>query len=52
MSSRTPEGAAPIARRPLLACRRLLSPAHWQLLTVLGVASFFEGYDFNIITRP
>lgn len=22
----------------------------WRLLTLLGVATFFEGYDFNIIT--
>jgi putative MFS transporter len=34
----------------LLASRRLLGPAHLRLLTLLGVASFFEGYDFNIIT--
>jgi putative MFS transporter len=28
----------------------LLEPRHIQLLTLLGAASFFEGYDFNIIT--
>lgn len=30
--------------------RRLLTPEHWRLLVLLGWASFFEGYDFNIIT--
>ncbi|MHB8682548.1 MAG: MFS transporter [Acidimicrobiales bacterium] len=34
----------------LLQSRRLLTPAHWRLLGLLGFASFFEGYDFNIIT--
>lgn len=34
----------------LFASRRLLTPAHFRLLTLLGVATFFEGYDFNIIT--
>jgi len=33
-----------------ITTRRLLTPKHWRLLTLLGVASFFEGYDFNIIT--
>lgn len=36
--------------RRLFASRRLLTPAHFRLLTLLGVATFFEGYDFNIIT--
>jgi putative MFS transporter len=40
--------AAPQA--PLLRSRRLLTPAHWRLLILLGAATFFEGYDFNIIT--
>jgi putative MFS transporter len=30
--------------------RRLLTSYHWQLLTLLGVVTFFEGYDFNVIT--
>ena len=28
---------------------RLLEPAHWQLLALLGWASFFEGYDLNVV---
>lgn len=28
---------------------RLLEPSHWQLLGLLGWASFFEGYDLNIV---
>ena len=36
--------------RTLLASRRLLTPAHRRLLLLLGVATFFEGYDFQIIT--
>jgi MFS family permease len=28
---------------------RLLEPSHWQLLALLGWASFFEGYDLNIV---
>lgn len=35
--------------RPLLA-RSSLEPGHVRLLLLLGAASFFEGYDFNIIT--
>jgi MFS family permease len=27
----------------------LLEPRHWQLLWLLGAASFFEGYDLNIV---
>lgn len=34
----------------LRGAARLLTPAHWQLLILLGIATFFEGYDFNIIT--
>ena len=30
--------------------RALLDARHWRLLWLLGFASFFEGYDFNIIT--
>jgi MFS transporter, putative metabolite:H+ symporter len=39
-----------VTEQTLFASRRLLTAAHWQLLTLLGVATFFEGYDFNIIT--
>ena len=28
---------------------RLLEPSHWQLLALLGWASFFEGYDLNVV---
>jgi putative MFS transporter len=35
---------------PVTTARRLLTPEHWRLLGLLGMASFFEGYDFNIIT--
>ena len=28
---------------------RLLEPSHWQLLGLLGWASFFEGYDLNVV---
>lgn len=38
------------AGRALFASRRLLTPAHRRLLVLLGVASFFEGYDFQVIT--
>jgi MFS family permease len=34
----------------LLRSRQLLTASHWRLLTLLGAATFFEGYDFNIIT--
>lgn len=30
--------------------RALLDARHWRLLWLLGFASFFEGYDFNIVT--
>jgi putative MFS transporter len=33
----------------MLASARLLEPRHWFLLRVLGVASFFEGYDVYIV---
>lgn len=36
----------PRAVRP----HQLLTDAHWRLLWLLGAASFFEGYDFNIVT--
>jgi putative MFS transporter len=29
---------------------QLLDESHWRLLWLLGAASFFEGYDFNIVT--
>ena len=38
------------SQRSLVSSVRSLGAAHWQLLILLGVASFFEGYDFNIIT--
>ncbi|HZU79715.1 MAG TPA: MFS transporter [Acidimicrobiales bacterium] len=28
----------------------VLDAGHWRLLSLLGWASFFEGYDFNIVT--
>src|SRR5579884_335464 len=34
----------------VLGPARLLSVAEWRLLALLGAASFFEGYDFNVIT--
>lgn len=37
-------------RAGLLQSRQLLTAAHWRLLWLLGAATFFEGYDFNIIT--
>jgi len=33
----------------LLEPARLLEPSHWQLLALLGWASFFEGYDLNVV---
>jgi MFS family permease len=30
--------------------RQLLNARHWRLLLLLGAASFFEGYDFNVVT--
>jgi putative MFS transporter len=30
--------------------RQLLDQSHWRLLWLLGAASYFEGYDFNIVT--
>lgn len=35
--------------RPVIL-RSPLEPRHLRLLSLLGAASFFEGYDFNIIT--
>ena len=32
------------------ASARHLNRDHWALLVLLGAASFFEGYDFNIVT--
>jgi len=29
--------------------RLLLAPRHWQLLGLLAAASFFEGYDLNVV---
>ena len=26
-----------------------LEPKHWRMLKLLGVASFFEGYDLNVL---
>lgn len=55
VSARPPATRGPLAesagaRVGLLGSRHLLSATHWQLLTLLGAATFFEGYDFNIIT--
>jgi MFS transporter, putative metabolite:H+ symporter len=33
----------------ILEPARLLEPSHWELLALLGWASFFEGYDLNIV---
>jgi MFS family permease len=35
---------------PTARVRVQLGPEVWRLLILLGVTSFFEGYDFNIIT--
>lgn len=43
---RTPDGQAP----GFLRSRQLLTAEHWRILVLLGAATFFEGYDFNIIT--
>jgi MFS family permease len=32
-----------------LAGASLLTPGHWRLLWLLGAASFFEGYDLNVL---
>ena len=45
-----PRQEPPGARAPLLRSRHLLTAAHWRLLALLGAATFFEGYDFNVIT--
>lgn len=45
-----PERSNGTARASLLRSRDLLTAAHWRLLVLLGAATFFEGYDFNIIT--
>lgn len=38
------------AARSFARARELLDKDHWRLLWLLGAASFFEGYDFNIPT--
>lgn len=55
MRTRPPGGQLPAqkngaTRAPFLRSRYLLTDAHWRLLALLGAATFFEGYDFNIIT--
>src|SRR5687767_12938116 len=36
-------------RLPIREAAASLEPKHWRLLTTLGAASFFEGYDINIV---
>ena len=36
-------------RLPIKEAAAALEPKHWRLLTTLGAASFFEGYDINIV---
>ena len=36
-------------RLPIREAAAALDPHHWRLLAALGAASFFEGYDINII---
>ncbi len=36
-------------RLPVREAARSLEKRHWQLLAGLGAASFFEGYDINIV---
>src|SRR5688572_19684544 len=36
-------------RLPIREAAAALEPRHWQLLAALGAASFFEGYDINIV---
>ena len=50
LGARDPVRPAVTSRAPLLESRRLLTAAHWRLLVLLGAATFFEGYDFNVIT--
>jgi hypothetical protein len=38
-----------IAVRPVVL-RSSLEPRHLRLLALLGAASFFEGYDLNVVT--
>ena len=40
----------PVSPVRLGILRSSLEPRHLRLLSLLGAASFFEGYDFNIIT--
>ena len=47
MSDRAAAGGEPAVAT---SGRSLLEAHHWRLLTLLGFASFFEGYDFNIVT--
>ena len=42
-------GGRPV-RAGVAGARALLEARHWRLLWLLGFASFFEGYDFNIVT--
>ena len=43
-------GTETAGERTELWGRRALDDAHWRLLMLLGAATFFEGYDFNVIT--
>jgi putative MFS transporter len=36
--------------RSIRAATAALTPQHWFLLWILGAASFFDGYDYNIVT--
>ena len=36
-------------RLPIREAAGALEPRHWRLLAALGAASFFEGYDINIV---
>lgn len=42
--------AEPVAEATAVRPHQLLDESHWRLLWLLGAASFFEGYDFNIVT--
>ena len=44
------EAAGQPVPAPISGARQLLDARHWRLLILLGAASFFEGYDFNIVT--
>jgi MFS family permease len=48
LSSAEPGAPAPGLDR-LSVGARLLTPDHWRLLWLLGAASFFEGYDLNVL---